>query len=101
VHGTTLRLFTDGRKNPGPQFRVSTEVDYRGIAGIQIVQLYGKKSLFPSDDGRSCSPQSPLDDAERSAVGQHRDHLAAEDVSGSQRAGLDDAAEFELLADEN
>ena len=45
----------------------------------------------------ACGPQLLLDAAERRALAQHQDQPGAEDISGRQRPGLSDVAEFQLL----
>jgi hypothetical protein len=68
------------------------------MTGIQTIHSGSEEALFPSADGRRCCPQPLLDGVERGVLGQHQDQPGAEDISGRQRAGLGDAAEFPLLA---
>jgi hypothetical protein len=64
---------------------------------VQAVNPRGKEALLPAVDGRRRGPQPLLDSAERRSLGQHQDEPGAEDISGGERAGLGNTAEFRLL----
>ena len=67
------------------------------MTGVESVDARSEETLLPSDDGRSSGSQLLLNGAERSALGQHQDQPSAKNISGRQRTGLRDAAEFALL----
>src|ERR1700723_756743 len=98
VGRTVLRLPTRGGKNPRTQLRSQYKSRLSGMAGIQTIDSRSTKTLLPPDDGWCRRPQLLLDGAERRPLGQHQDQSRAEYISGRQRAGLGNAAEFELLA---
>ena len=97
VSGTVLRLLAGSRENPGSQLRSQHGSRLSGMTRIQAVNPRGKEALLPAADGRRRGPQPLLDRTERHSLGQHQDEPAAEDISGGQRAGLGNTAEFQLL----
>jgi len=97
VRGTVLRLFAGSRENSGSQARSQHECRLSRMTGIQTVDSRGKEALLPAADGRCRGPQPLLDGAERGALCQHLDETGAEDISGGQRAGLGNMAEFDSL----
>jgi hypothetical protein len=57
----------------------------------------GREPLLPAPDARRCGTEPLLNGAVGCTLGQHQDEPGAEDISCGQRAGLSDAAEFQLL----
>ena len=97
VRGTVLRLSAGSRENPGSQLRSQHRSRLSRVAGIQAVDPGSNEALLPAADGRCRGPQPLLDRTERRSLGQHQDQTGAKDISGGQRTGLGNTAEFQSL----
>ena len=97
VSGTVLRLFAGRRENPGSQLRSQHRSRLSRVAGIQTVDPRGKEALLPRLMVGAIVPILCLMVFERSAFSQHQDEPGAENISGGQRTGLRNTAEFDLL----
>jgi hypothetical protein len=96
--GRAIAGFLAGsRQNPGPNRRGQHADRLTGMIGVEAIEAGGQKALLPAND-RRCGGLEPLfDRIEGGPFGQHQEQLGAKHISGGQRTGLGDAAEFQLL----